>query len=258
MHINLRYFGNRVTEETPFEINRPEGSSRYIFFHFISPVEMQIDNQVIQGNPGNCILYTPKTKQYFRAVRNRLNHDYLDFTLDDENFFREIGFPVNEIFNPFLSNNINNLFVKINEEKKSGKLDSKYLISSYLIEFFIEIARKLKRGRKTVSNDEELKIKFENLRLALYQSPKDYSVSEMADSFHYSLPYFNILYKKFLEISPIDDLNLARIEYIEKNPNCLSKIKDVVNELGFFSDEYFYRWFKKNFKMTPKEYKNLN
>lgn len=256
--ITLHYFGNKVIEEPPFSIHRPEGSFRFIFFHFITPVVIYTPSGSIEAPPGSCILYPPGAPQRFEVKKNRLNHDYLDFVVDDEYFFDTINFPLNEVFNPFMSDDIKKFYKKMMDEKKLGRPDSKYLISCYLTEFFIEMSRKINKTKRYKKQSNLLSEQFEDIRLRLYQNPKDNTVKDMADSLYYSLPYFSYLYKKYLNVTPMEDLNNARIAFINNNKDNLLSTSVLCESLGFTSVEYFYRWFKTNFEMTPKEFFNKN
>ena len=104
--VKIEHLGSNVIENQPFKIDRPDGSYRYIFFHFTSKVIVEIDGQIIEANPGSCILYEPQIKQKFYVNDNRLNHDYIDFIIEDESFFKKIKFPLNTIFYPKFSSEI--------------------------------------------------------------------------------------------------------------------------------------------------------
>ena len=73
MIFKIEYIGPQTVENAPFTIDRPDGSYRYIFFHFISPVTLVIDNQKVDAIPGTCILFTPRKEQKFFVEKNRLN-----------------------------------------------------------------------------------------------------------------------------------------------------------------------------------------
>ena len=259
MEVNLHYYGYKVTEEAPFEINRPEGSFRYIFFHFTSFIKVIDDDGVVHAHkPGTIILFSPGTKQHFYVDDSRLNHDYLDFTIDEKDFFNVINLPMNTFFNPFMSEEIKVLFTKIINEKKNNRADSKYLISNYISEFFINVSRKINKKITVRTDESNRRAIFEELRLTLYQKPKENTVIQMAKSRHYSLSYFNSLYKKHFNVTPVEDLNNARVEYIKKHIAVEPSISVLCSLVGFTSEEYFYRWFKKYFGMTPKEYLNAS
>ena len=92
MILKVEYCAANIIENAPFKIDRPEGSYRYIFFHFTSQVTLVINNEEVIAHPGTCILYTPNEAQKFYVEKNRLNHDYIDFILFDESFLKKINF----------------------------------------------------------------------------------------------------------------------------------------------------------------------
>ena len=116
------------------------------------------------------------------------------------------------------------------------------------------MARKLNKTKRYKKQTTILSEQFEQIRLELYQNPKENSVKDMADSLYYSLPYFSHLYKKYLNVSPMEDLNNARVEYIKNYKDEYTSAAILCEALGFTSLEYYYRWFKTNFNMTPKEF----
>ena len=256
MILKVEYCSTNVIENAPFMIDRPEGSYRYIFFHFTSLVSIIINNEVLIAQPGTCILYSPKEAQKFFVDKNRLNHDYLDFIVEDESFFKKINFPLNTPFNPKDSEYITNTIEIISEEKGSNKLGNQYISETKAIELFINLSRKLHHrkafGQENYSNT--LKLKFEKIRLDMYQMPDQVKVSSLAKTLGFSLSRFNELYKEYFITTPIIDLTNARISRVDDLIKEGYSTKEIIKKIGFSSDEYFYRWFKKHFKMTKDEY----
>lgn len=256
MNFKIEYSGYQVVENAPFAIDRPEGSYRYIFFHFISQVTIDIGGTTINAQPGSCILYQPKFAQKFYVEKNRLNHDYLDFLLIDDSFFESISFPLNTLIHPKLSSFITSTMKEINDEKNIPSIGSKYKIDALVTEMFIEITRSL--TKKTIykpdNYEEELKNKFDEIRLKMYQSPDNSSVKTIASSLGFSLSRFNTLYKSYFGITPINDLTNARISRVKDLINEDVPTKQIIKKIGFSSEEYFYRWFKKHFKTTKVDY----
>lgn len=259
MDFKLHYFGHDVIENAPFSIDRPEGSYRYIFFHFTSSVFIETSDGVIEASPGSCIMYQPGVKQKFFVEKHRLKHDYLDFTIHDPDFLDKIRFPLNTIIYPRMSHDISSTIELIHKEDNTNRVGSEYVISSKLTYLFINISRKI-HNHAVGSNRkyaEEQRQKFENLRLSIYHNPEYFSVKKMASSIDFSLPYFNQLYKRYFGITPIKDLNTARKKFVDKliRENETSRI--ITKKLGFSSVEYYYRWFKNTFNMTPTQYIQL-
>lgn len=260
MIFSLEYCGVNTIENAPFKIERPDGSYRHIFFHFTSQVTIKINGEDIPCSPGTCILFEPKVFQYFFVEKTRLNHDFIDFTLENQSFFKELNFPLNTPFNPKNSYEINELIAKIAEEKNSMEIGSKYKCQSLMIELFVSISRKF-HYRKMYTNEKYTNIqktKFEEIRLSIYQAPDQLKVSSIAKKMGFSLSRFNDLYKKYFDCTPIEDLTKARIIRVKELIEEDYSTKEIIKTVGFSSDEYFYRWFKKHFKTTKNDYiKNI-
>lgn len=255
MIFKLHYLGYHAIEKAPFEIERLEGSFRYIFFHFISSVKIELNGEIIQAPPGSCILYTPHFRQRFFVDNISLNHDYLDFACEYNDFFQEIRYPTNKIITPKCSSYISKTIENVYKEQNSNKVGSTFLINSIITEMFVSLSRKIHNYTSSSADYTETLIrKFEKIRLDMYHSPGNFKVREMANNLDFSLSHFNLLYKKFFQISPIKDLTQARIEHVKNNILNYKSSYELASDLGFSSIEYFYRWFKTQFNSTPKEY----
>lgn len=256
MIFKIEYVSANAIENNPFMIDRPEGSYRFIFFHFISEVTIEINGETIDANPGSIILYSPKEKQKFYVNKNRLNHEYIDFQIMDETFFKSIKFPLNTLLQPKMSNYISQKIKEIVNEKVSDQVGNTYIIESKMIELFVSIARKVNHRNRINSEiyTTEIKNKFENIRLKMYQSPDNSTVNNLAKSLGFSLSRFNTLYKAFFGITPIKDLTKARVTRVEELINNGYSTKEIIKRIGFSSEEYYYRWFKKQFKKTTEDY----
>jgi AraC-like DNA-binding protein len=256
MIFSLEYCSTNAIENAPFKIDRPEGSYRYIFFHFVTAVTMVLNDEVININPGTCILYSPGKKQYFYTEKSRLNHDYIDFLLYDKDFFKKINFPVNKPFNIRNSELINNLIQEIADEKMMENLGYQYNIEAKMINFFVTLSRKY-HHKKTYSYDKymnEVKEDFEKMRLDMFQKPDGLKIADIAKKQGFSLTRFSVLYKNFFGCTPSEDLNKARIERVEDLLKNGYSTREIIKIIGFSSEEYFYRWFKKNFYITKEDY----
>lgn len=259
MIFKIEYLESNAIENYPFKIERPEGSYRYIFFHFTSQVIIESNGVQSVASPGTCILYTPNIKQKFFVDNNRLNHDYIDFILLEEDFFKKINFPLNIPFNPKESKYINDTIQEIQNEKNNVRIGAIYKCEAKLINLFVSLSRKY-HSRKSFGNEKitnTQKTKFEELRLSMYQKPDYLKVSVLAKKMNFSLSRFNELYKEYFNTTPIDDLTKSRIIRVEELIKEGCSTKEIIKKLGFSSEEYFYRWFKKHFNMTKNDYNNV-
>ena len=258
MNFNVLFPNSTVVEPSNFVMSRENGGARYMFFHFVNPVEITINGQTIITNPGAVILFAPNNPQIFKPYNGRLNHDYVDFEVLDEEFFENIHFPLNTIIYPRMSKYITASIKEINDLKRTENTGFAYEIDAKFTLLLLSISRSIstKKNHKDVESQEKLQNDFEQMRLSLYTNPSHVSVSTLAESMGFSSSYFNKKYKELFHISPIDDINKARIEYVKTLLLQNQNIDTIVDALGFSNNEYFYRWFKKMTGVTPKEYIN--
>lgn len=95
--------------------------------------------------------------------------------------------------------------------------------------------------------------------VALLEDYRNLSISEIADKCAVSETYLRKSFKKYLNISP----NEYRIKTrIEKAKNLLlnseMSVKEITYLLGFYDEAYFYKIFKAETGLTPKQYKTEN
>ncbi len=258
MNFNVLFPNSAIIEPSNFVMNREKGGVRYMFFHFVNPVEITLDGQTFVTNPGAVILYAPNYPQIFRPYNGRLNHDYVDFEVINEKFFDDIHFQLNTVIYPRMSKVITASIKEINEEKKTEHAGFAYEIDAKFTLLLLSIARSLitKKNHKDVGLEAQQQNEFEQLRLSLYTDPSHATVSSLAASMGFSSSYFNKKYKELFHVRPIDDINQARIEYVKTLLLQNQNITTIVDALGFSNTEYFYRWFKKMMGVTPKAFIN--
>ena len=95
--------------------------------------------------------------------------------------------------------------------------------------------------------------------VTLLEDYRNLSIAEIADKCAVSETYLRKSFKKYLNISP----NEYRIKTrIEKAKNLLlnseMSVKEITYLLGFYDEAYFYKIFKSETGLTPKQYKTEN
>lgn len=255
MDFKLHYVGSKVIEQGDFKITRPEGSPRYIFFHFNSTATFTINGEKIDGIPGTCILYEPKVPQEFESNSMRINHDYLDFECFDSKIFKELRIPLNELITTTISDQISKKIADIYDYSKSNYVLD-VIVESKLLDFFIMLSDAIhKRHSKANANySENIRSQFEKLRHDLYQNPQNLTASLLAKKLGFTPSYFNVLYKEFFFTTPLADLDKARLEMVKKMLLNGEKTYEIVRLVGFSNEEYFYYWFKKQTNMTIRKF----
>jgi len=113
--------------------------------------------------------------------------------------------------------------------------------------------------------DETMKYEGENIMIIKAVSyiaenfNKDMSLESIADMVYISPHYFSELFKKTLGVGFTEYVRKIRME---KAVELLSypefKVKEIALMVGYPDVSYFNRVFKKYYKMSPSDYKNLN
>ena len=83
-------------------------------------------------------------------------------------------------------------------------------------------------------------------------------VSSIAKRFYYNPDYLCRVFKKHMNISMTEYINLQRVSAAREMLDSGADIKTVQAETGFNSYSHFSRTFKKYMDLTPKQYKNKN
>lgn len=255
MDFKLHYVGSKVIEQGDFKITRPEGSPRFIFFHFNSTVSFTINGEKIDGIPGCCILYEPGVQQEFESNSMRINHDYLDFECFDSRIFKELRIPLNEIITTPISDEITKTIADIYDYSK-GDYVLDVIVEKKLLDLFITLSDAIHKRHSNLNTNysESLRSLFEKLRHDLYQNPQGLTATALAKKLGFTPSYFNVLYKKFFFTTPLKDLDKARLEMVKKMLLSGEKTYEIVRLLGFSNEEYFYYWFKRNTNMTIRKF----
>ena len=164
---------------------------------------------------------------------------------------------MNKPFHIKKSDLITKLITQLVEEKNSIELGNKYRCDVLMLELFIHLTRAF-HHKRTYSSEkffEAQREEFERLRLEIYESPDQMNASALAKKAGYSLARFCDLYKKYFTCTPIEDLTEAKKLRVKGLLSEGAKTAEIVKTVGFSGEEYFYRWFKKNFGVTVGEYR---
>lgn len=101
---------------------------------------------------------------------------------------------------------------------------------------------------------------YESLKTVLDYFDNNYkekiSIDELAKLIHMSTPYFCKYFKNFTGNTPVDYINMIRIENAVRLIKTSNKrIIDIAYEVGFQNFSYFSKVFKKNKNISPSEYR---
>ena len=84
-----------------YTVDRPDGLGSYLLLHFHTPIEIHTRDGLVKGGPGDCILYTPDFKQWYRGIGVGFRDDWMH--IDGEGVARLIqrySLPTNVLVHP--------------------------------------------------------------------------------------------------------------------------------------------------------------
>lgn len=232
--------------------DRPNGTNDFLFLHFINPIDVLIGGQIVRTAPNACVIYSPNTPQFYVAATHALLHNWLHFMpLDDRNDPVYMGLPVNKIFYTERGNRITSYMEELQWWKNK---ENQIRMSQEFSKLLIFLKEEYHIHHKSVIQSDN--ILFEELRLLIYQSPKDWNINSMAKYAHLSRSYFSVKYKKLFQISPIDDLSEATLRMARRLLTTTTQsIQNVAINCGYDSVSFFIRKFKGETGLTPKAYR---
>jgi AraC-like DNA-binding protein/mannose-6-phosphate isomerase-like protein (cupin superfamily) len=140
-------------------------------------------------------------------------------------------------------------------EYYSTVIKSSAAINGYLLILFTELSREIAYNTRELIKDEQHKVK-ERILTYIRNRYKDTNLNEMAEYFHFHPSYLSSLVKKEFGKNIKDLLTNVRMSEASKLlKNTDMTIENIVLEVGYTNQSYFYKIFKKTYGMTPNQYK---
>lgn len=234
--------------ETAFEINREQGYPEYSFAHFTTGILTKINGELVRMPPHSCILWRPKTPQYFTADGSSI-HDWFHFTLADARLLE--GLPLDQWMFPKKWQFISDIVEELQEEFFSKKSQRAELMNLKARELFI----KLSRFPENTSDDTVAGQLRRVRRKMLGTLDRPWSVAALAAELSLSPSRFHALYHAQYGTSPIDDLVRARIEMAQYELTATEhSVGEIAFSLGYNNVSHFSRQFKEYVGVSPLQY----
>lgn len=137
---------------------------------------------------------------------------------------------------------------------------SNRIISSMLIIFYTKLIRKYKKAISTSESSLDDQEKRNQIFHYILEHIQDVSLYGLADYMNYSVPYCSKLIKNITGYNYsrlIRKIRFEKAESLLKNTSL--SIQTISQELGYESPENFMHAFKKEYHLTPSDYrKNIN
>jgi AraC-like DNA-binding protein len=232
----------------------------YNLFHFLTPVQIKIGNELIETRPNACILSEPGQSRWFYFPEDA-SMNWIHLNRDAASLFEKYEIPLNCVFYPKDTGFVADAFRNMRMEFLSEAPYKEELLDHCFNEFLIKLSRTLSSGSAQVTFNSAERKKMEEMRGRMLSQPeKDWTVESMASSVSLSPSRFHAVYKELFGSSPMNDVIHARIDaakvLLVTQPQ--STLTELAEKLGYKNPYHFIRQFKSVTGSTPGAYRKNN
>ena len=228
----------------------------YNFFHFPTPIEMEIDGERILTKPNACIFSKPKAPRGFYFIKDT-TMNWIHAEPEIEPLLEKYGIPLNTVFYPNNTGFISDIFRKMKIELLQKGDHCGDILDSYAVEFLVTLSRAMHGASVPELSSTDLN-KFYRIRWQVLSSAGEkWTVERMAQMASLSPSRFHAVYKALFGSAPMQDvtkskMDLAKTILLTENKPTLS---EVAERLGYKSTQHFILQFKASTGMTPGAYR---
>lgn len=248
---------NSKHEDVGFSFSLPNGRPLYTFIHFISPVEIELENKVIKAIPNSFIIFSPDYPIKYRTTSQKLNNNF--FLFDISNTSDKLAFnniPLNTLCYTSRGDEITRRIEIISYNFSHSK--NTINISDRIEELF----ELLKDECATKANNHsQVFYKYNNflqIREDMKKNPAEWNVQKMAKRLGYSRSYFSLKYKEYFNISASEDLCNAKLTLATQLLTSTSKtVEEISFGCGYTNVSFFIEKFKIAYGYTPLKYRKM-
>ena len=252
--IKVNHIGFDVTGKNYEQVCRTKGSGDYLMIFAISSLDVCLENEIAVAAPSAVVIFKPGQKQEFSAVRDyRLS--YVHFSASSAEMER-FKVPMGQVFYPKNPELVQQFIEQIFREYYTKEALYEDEIDSLLRNLFVSISRDyVKAEKEEVSNSSLYPLFCEARFTMLSNCEKEWASTNMCQMVSLSRSQFYKYYDEFFGLSPMADINIARIE---KAKVLLTNEKNTVTEVaalcGYQSIHHFSRTFKEHTGVSPLQY----
>ncbi|MBP5224701.1 MAG: helix-turn-helix transcriptional regulator [Lachnospiraceae bacterium] len=250
----VNYSGYDVSDRNYYRVFRPFGSGDYLLVFFLTETDVTFPDGIETAQMGSVAIFTPGELQDF-AARREFHQSYVHFTCKSEEFLK-YGIPTNTIFRLDDPTPIDHYLSRLNTEYYSQIDFADEAMDISLRRLFIYIAREMKRCSLETEREQKLYKLFCQARFTMLSNcEREWASTNMSQMVGLSRSQFYKYYIDFFGISPMADLQRARIE---KAKNLLTnkelQVTEVAERCGYASIHHFSRTFKEHTGKSPLQY----
>ncbi len=231
----------------------------YNFFHFPTPIEMEIDGKRITTKPNACIFSSPKAPRGFYFTEDT-TMNWIHAYTEIEPLLGKYNIPINTLFYPSHTGFISDIFRKMKMELLTCDDHYNDILDSYAVQFLITLSRTLySEIPPEMSSGDQNKLYRIRWQI-LANAEKKWTVEEMAEMASLSPSRFHAVYKTLFGRTPMQEVIKAKMDaaktilLLENKPT----LSEVSERLGYKNTQHFIVQFKAATGMTPGAYRKAN
>ena len=244
----------------------------YEFYFFIKGnVSIDIDGNIRQLQACDIIIIPPKTKhrltvqnqtvpyqRFILWVSEEFCDELLRISSDFEYIFQKPGFANNYIyhFDVISFNIIQSKIITLLEELHSHRFGQSVLISAHVNSLIMTLSRMIYETENQIAIKENSSLYQNILNYIETHINENISLNTIADNFYVSKYHIAHIFKNQMGLSIHQYILKKRLSICKAAIVSGSNIITVFLECGFGDYSSFYRAFKKEFGISPKEFKN--
>lgn len=222
----------------------------YLLMYFKTPFLYGAEDCPRRGDGGQYLLYPPHTPAYHASAEVGFINDWLFFD-GGEDLIPALGIPIGVPFSA--GDSLLAPYLARIEEERHGDLLNTEMISAYMTELLITLARRARR-KESAPHPAYTAIAEARSRL-LSHLDVQIPLSRLAAEAGYSVSRFCVLYRTFFGTTPALEALNARLDRAAALIGYGGiSVGEVAERCGFSSLHYFSRRFKEKYGVPPSRY----
>ena len=244
----IRMIGYDAVHPSDFVYDVPEEHGYYLLILTHTPVRFRDGDGERIYPARHAALFSPDSRIHYSACEETYSNDWIIFS-SDEAYVTQ--FPLqNRPFPAPDADYCHNLFQLLTWEHMQSSNET---VASQLLELLFQ---KLRAGIE-LPGDADYRLELAALRRRIISQPeRNWNVSEMAAQLHISAGYLHLLYRQQFGVSGINDVIESRgrraREYLSHTQ---MRVQEIAALCGYNSAEHFCRQFRRQFGMSPGQFR---
>lgn len=240
----------------PFDLYRPEGERVYLLLYIKSSGYAVINGKSYDFHPFDFMLLKPNTPHEIHASDDKFIHDWIHFSVDDPESFNRLPIRFDTLFSLSDFDTLSSIVRLVYQEYISHRKNREEGIDSLMNYLMIHLMEQSNSANNLTKQETAMRGEFDVMRNALYTKFEFPSIEDMAKNVYLSVSRFSHLYKSFYNVSPLQDINFAKIQYakqlLQTNKYSITQISAMC---GFQNVYHFIRYFKQKEGTTPGKWR---